>query len=143
MIAYLVKRIPSLVKRTTSHASRFALHASRPAIFLALLFLANNGWTEPVEVIKSIEIQNQIPERRPDILALIRMKEGDTFDREKMENAIYDLRKWGVFKNVEAIVEHEGNSVSLIFQLVDAYILKDIEIHGNFPLLEKKVKRAI
>jgi outer membrane protein insertion porin family len=109
----------------------------------SLFYLLSPSPAYADEIIKSIEIQNQILERRPDILALIRMKEGDPFNRDKMENAIYDLRKWGVFKNVEAIVKHEGNSVSLIFQLEDAYILKDIEIHGNFPLLEKKVKRAI
>src|SRR4030095_15962184 len=69
--------------------------------------------------------------------------EGDEFSREKMEDAIYDLRKWGVFKNVEVILKHEGGQVDLIFQLDDAYIIKDVEILGNYPILEKRIQRAI
>src|SRR5262249_16697179 len=84
-----------------------------------------------------------IPERHPDILKVIRMKVGDEFDREKMENAIFDLRKWGVFKNVEVILKHESSGVDLIFQLKDAYLIKDVEIQGNYPILEKRIKGAV
>ncbi|MFO1518114.1 MAG: outer membrane protein assembly factor BamA [bacterium] len=117
-------------------------------ILLGALALASILWIRPctafsAEILRSIEIQNQLASRRPDVLAIIRMKVGEPFDRDKMENSIYDLRKWGVFKNVEVIVKHEGNDVSLIYQLEDAYLIKDIEIHGNYPLLEKRVRRAI
>jgi len=95
------------------------------------------------EIINQIEIHNQVPEKISDIQAVMRLKVGEVFNREKLENAIEDLRKWGVFKNVEVLVRHEGNKVDLDFQLEDAYLIKDVEIHGNFPLLEKKIKRAI
>ncbi|MBF0491268.1 MAG: outer membrane protein assembly factor BamA [Deltaproteobacteria bacterium] len=96
-----------------------------------------------LERIRSIEIQNSLPQRRKDILSIIRLKVGDTFDREKMDNSIFDLRKWGVFKNVEVLVRHEGNEVELTYQLEDAYIIKEVAIAGNYPLLEKRVRRAV
>jgi outer membrane protein insertion porin family len=95
------------------------------------------------ETIRSIQIENELPKRRPDILDVIRIKEGDEFSQDRLANAIEDLRKWGVFKNVEVLVKHEGNNVTLIFQLEDAFIIKDIKLRGNYPLLEKRVHRAI
>lgn len=72
------------------------------------------------------------------------MRPGDPFSYDALENAINDLRKWGVFRQVEVLVERRPNrTVHLTFQLEDAYLIKDVEIHGNFPLLEKKIRRAI
>ncbi|MBL7685577.1 MAG: BamA/TamA family outer membrane protein, partial [Deltaproteobacteria bacterium] len=100
-------------------------------------------FSDEKEIIQSISIENQLAEKRPDILSIIRMKVGDEFSRDKLENSINDLRKWGVFKNVEVIVMRTGPKIDLTYQLEDAYIIKDIEIHGNYPLLEKRIKRAI
>ncbi len=112
-------------------------------IFLHAGILSAHAGTNSPEIIQSIEIENQLPERRPDIFAIIRMKAGDEFSLDKLENAINDLRKWGVFKKVEVLVKHEGKKVSLTFDLEDAYLVRDIIINGNYPLLETKVKRAI
>lgn len=98
---------------------------------------------EELARVRSIEIQNNLPLKQKDILSIIRLKEGELFDREKMENSIFDLRKWGVFKTVEVIVRHEDAAVDLIYQLEDAYLIKEVAIQGNYPLLEKKVRRAI
>ncbi len=95
------------------------------------------------EIIRFIEIHHQVRERLGDIQAVIRMKEGDVFSQEKVENAIYDLRKWNVFKNVEVLIKHEADGVSLVFELEDAYLIKDVELHGNYPLLENKIRRAL
>ncbi len=98
---------------------------------------------ESPEIIRSIKIENDIPSRVPDILSIIRMKPGNEFKPEKLENAINDLRKWNIFKKVEVLVEHQGKEVDLVFQLEDAFLIRNIEIHGNYPLLESRVRRAI
>ena len=116
------------------------LLAALPALLFFLVLGSSEVWAE---TIRSIEIQSQLEKRHEDIRSIIRMKPGDEFSREKMEDAIYDLRKWGVFKTVEVLLKHEGDHVDMIFQLQDAYIIKDVEIHGNYPILEKKIQRAI
>ncbi len=146
----------ALLNRETFLAAPLS-HVAKPfsvacfilTIFFILSFFSSSAKAAKInpnsspEIINQIEIHNQLPKKIPDIEAVMRLKVGDVFDQSKLENAIEDLRKWGVFKNVEVLVRHEGNKVDLDFQLEDAYLIKDVEIHGNFPLLEKKIKRAI
>ncbi|MCE9625016.1 MAG: hypothetical protein K8R69_06130, partial [Deltaproteobacteria bacterium] len=68
---------------------------------------------------------------------------GEVLTREKLENAINNLRNWGVFVTVEVLVEHDGGSVRLTFQVLEGFLIKDVTIHGNYPLLEGKVRRTL
>jgi outer membrane protein insertion porin family len=69
---------------------------------------------------------------------------GDTLTRNKLENSINDLRKWGIFSKVEVLVAYtDGGGVELTYDLAEGYIIKDIRFRGNFPVLENKVKRAM
>lgn len=97
----------------------------------------------PAETITALIIHNQIPSRIEQIRKIVRMKEGDALSMAKVENAINDLRKWGVFKSVEVILKRQGKKVEVYFELEDAYQIRDVEIHGNYPLLETRVRRAI
>ncbi len=111
-------------------------------VFFSPVFLGiQSGFA--AEKIRSIKIETEVPERNETVRAIIRIKEGDNFDPEKVENAIYDLRKWGIYKNVEVLVEHEAGDVSLVFQLQDAFLIKTVDMSGNYPILEKDVKKAI
>lgn len=68
---------------------------------------------------------------------------GEVLTREKLENAINNLRKWGVFVDVEVLVEHDEDGVGLTFEVVEGYLIKDVTIRGNYPLLEGKVRRTL
>lgn len=68
---------------------------------------------------------------------------GEVLTREKLENAINNLRKWGVFVNVEVLVEYDEGGVGLTFEVVEGYLIKDVTIRGNYPLLEGKVRRTL
>lgn len=67
----------------------------------------------------------------------------EEFTREKLENTINDLKDWGIFAEVEVLVEFEGDAVNLVYELKEGYIIKDINISGNYPLLESDVRRAL
>lgn len=71
------------------------------------------------------------------------LKPGDSFTREKLENSINDLRKWGIFSKVEVLVEYDGDQVALTYELEEGYVIKDIHIKGNYPLLETKVRQTL
>lgn len=109
----------------------------------AMPAFAKNNDSQSPEIIQTITVENKLPERIPKILNIIRMKTGDTLSMEKVENAINDLRKWGIFKNVEVLLKRQGSKVDITFQLEDAFLIRDVEIHGNYPLLESRVRRAI
>lgn len=71
------------------------------------------------------------------------LKVGDAFTRDKLENSINDLRKWGIFSQVEVLVEYDGDKISLTYELEEGYIIKDIHIKGNYPILESKVRQTM
>lgn len=71
------------------------------------------------------------------------LKVGDSFTRQKLENSINDLRKWGVFAKVEVLVEYDDSQVSLTYELQEGFIIKAVHIKGNFPVLESKVRQTL
>jgi outer membrane protein insertion porin family len=71
------------------------------------------------------------------------LRVGEEFTYDKLENSINSLRKWGVFSQVEVLVEHEAGGVRLSYDLKEGYIIKDIKISGNYPLLESRVRTAL
>ncbi len=114
-----------------------------PFSILLYLILFWTAVPAGAETLRSITIENQQTEKQEEIAAVVRMKPGEEFTLSRLENAINDLRKWGIFHKVEALVRHEDDQVDLTFQLEDAYLIKDIEISGNYPILERKIRRAI
>jgi outer membrane protein insertion porin family len=77
------------------------------------------------------------------VRAVTAWETGETFTREKLENTINDLKDWGVFSEAEVLVEFEGNEVSLTYELKEGFIIKDVTIKGNYPLLDSVVRRAL
>jgi len=71
------------------------------------------------------------------------IKVGEDFSRERLENSINALRRWGVFSKVEVLVQYEGPSVDLVYDLEEGYIIKDVKIKGNYPLLDREVRRTL
>ncbi len=71
------------------------------------------------------------------------LKVGDSFTRKKLENSINDLRKWGIFSKVEVLVEYDGDKVTLNYDLEEGFVIKQIHIKGNYPLLESKVRQTL
>ncbi|MFO1462864.1 MAG: outer membrane protein assembly factor BamA [bacterium] len=74
---------------------------------------------------------------------IVGLELGQTLTRGELENAINNLRKWGVFVSVEVLVEYEGGGVRLTFEVVEGFLIKDVTIRGNYPLLEGKVRRTL
>ena len=84
---------------------------------------------------------NAYPET--DARDIVGMSLGEILTRKKLENAINDLRKWGVFVKVEALVEYDSEGLRLTFELEEGFLIKDVSIHGNYPLLEGRVRRTL
>ncbi|HKX12616.1 MAG TPA: outer membrane protein assembly factor BamA [bacterium] len=74
---------------------------------------------------------------------IVGLDPGEVLTREKLENAINNLRKWGIFVKVEALVEYDDNSIDLTFEVPEGYIIKDVKLKGNYPLLETRVRRTL
>lgn len=101
---------------------------------------------DPNEVMGSVlKIGFQGLNAYPDAEArdVVGLELGEVLTREKLENAINNLRKWGVFVSVEVLVEYDEGGVGLTFEVVEGYLIKDVTIRGNYPLLEGKVRRTL
>ncbi len=71
------------------------------------------------------------------------LKVGDTLTRSQLENSINDLRKWGIFSQVEVLVAYENGQVELTYELVEGYIIRDVYLSGNYPILKTRVQRTL
>ena len=71
------------------------------------------------------------------------MERGESFTYRKLENSINTLKRWGVFSKVDVLVEYEDDEVTLNYLLEEGFIIKDITIHGNYPLLEGAARRSL
>lgn len=74
---------------------------------------------------------------------IVGLEIGEVLTRNKLENAINNLRKWGVFVKVEALVEYDDDKVNLTFDVPEGYVIKDVKLRGNYPLLESRVRRTL
>ena len=68
---------------------------------------------------------------------------GQPFNEEKLEYAKQNLRKWGIFKTVEAEIRTTPKGVMIQFKLEAGSTIRDVVIRGNYPFLETKIKRAV
>ena len=99
--------------------------------------------TKPLGIITKITFQG-INSVHEDVVAdIATLKVGDELTRQKLENSINDLRKWGVFSQVEILVEYSDEGIALTYDLKEGYIIKDVHIKGNYPLLKSKVQRVL
>lgn len=74
---------------------------------------------------------------------VIPFKEGDEFNFEELDKAIGYLRKWGVFDTIEARIYEAHEGVVVEFQVTMALVVTQIDIVGNYPYLENKIKKYL
>jgi outer membrane protein insertion porin family len=74
---------------------------------------------------------------------LIQLKKGDRFSPEELEKSLHALRQSGRFEQIHADLEKRAGKATLVFVLTPFRLVRDIRIHGAFPLFEKDVSRVI
>jgi outer membrane protein insertion porin family len=74
---------------------------------------------------------------------VIGIKEGDLFSLREVDASVERLKKWGEFDNIEVSPEVFEDRVSLRYKLDEATVVESIDIYGNYPYIENKVRKYL
>jgi len=109
---------------------------------LAIDVLANNtkNQMESIVDIHVTGLKNISPES---IKTVIPIKVGDPFDIIELDKSIGYLRKWGIFDSILAQPRHTGQGIVVDFHLREAVVIASIEIAGNYPFVENKIRKQL
>lgn len=77
------------------------------------------------------------------ILDVIPIKEGDLYTAELINRSIKYLNKWDVFTSTEPTVKKTKRGVIVTFNLTDAIIVAQVDISGNYPYIENKIRKYL
>ncbi|HQH80579.1 MAG: Outer membrane protein assembly factor BamA precursor [bacterium ADurb.Bin270] len=77
------------------------------------------------------------------VRSIMPLKVGDEFSWSELESSIGYLRKWGVFDVIEANPRITEEGVSIDMRLEEALIVFSIDIAGNYPYLENKIRKYL
>ena len=93
--------------------------------------------------IASIEIENGTHTSTQQIRKVLPLREGDSFDAAKVEQAISYLKKWGLFQVIDVEKKRGPKGVHLRFILKEGYLIDGIDIRGGYPYLSTRLRRMI
>lgn len=110
------------------------------AISLASLLVCPRLCAEPVEAVE-ISGVHSISER--EVRDVIGIHPGDPFSIAAIEQAISNLRKWGIFDVIEVSPSMGPEGAIIHFQLEEATVVVSIDVEGNYPYIENKVRKYL
>lgn len=74
---------------------------------------------------------------------VIGIKGGDIYSAGAIEDAKENLRKWGVFDEIEVSQSPTPSGTVVSFQLREAMVVVSINIEGNYPYIENKIRKHL
>ncbi|MBT3182582.1 MAG: outer membrane protein assembly factor BamA [Deltaproteobacteria bacterium] len=74
---------------------------------------------------------------------VIPIKPGDEFSFQELDDSLSYLRKWGVFDVMEASPSIVDSSVVIRFHLEEAIIVESVNITGNYPYIENRIRKYL
>lgn len=93
--------------------------------------------------IVSIDINGVSKEMQTDILKLIPMKKGDSFNHTNVKRAIRLIYKVYDIDNIEVFGRFKGDGVSIIFDIVPSIFIRDLKIFGNSSVSSLDIIKAL
>lgn len=74
---------------------------------------------------------------------VIPIEPGELYQPEKIANAVALLTEWGRFRTIRTRIEQRKNDVIVHFIFTPTKRIGEIFIHGNYPILEERVRRQL
>lgn len=107
---------------------------------IASLLVCPDLFAQPVA---AVEISGTYSMSEEEVLGVIGIRAGDPFSPSALERAVGNLRKWGVFDSVEAAPVPGPEGMVIRFRLEEATAVVSIDIEGNAPYVENKVRKYL
>jgi outer membrane protein insertion porin family len=77
------------------------------------------------------------------VKSLIGITPGDEFTLSEVDRSIEYLRKWGVFDVIRVTPSMAEGGVAINYYLEEATIIASIDVSGNYPYIENKVRKYL
>lgn len=114
---------------------------------LMLLWLAvhSAAWAQVSATIKKVEIRHVGPQAVSDALirANIRVKEGDTYNRNSIDDDVRNLYGTGYFYNIRVVEEDSREGLTLAYVVQGKPTITQIIYSGNKKLKESKFRKKV
>lgn len=110
------------------------------SILLLLLPLPALATPPPIA---AISMHDLTLAREAEVLAVLPFTVGDPYTPAAVEEALRILRAWGLFTRVEAAVDRTPEGMALHFHFTEARLIGEINIHGNYPFIENRIRRHL
>lgn len=108
-----------------------------------MFLLLNTPLKAAGERIGHVTIQNGTHVSNDLIASVLTIKEGDTFNEDKLNTSLVFLKKWGRFKQVTHQLRRHGGRVDIEISLKEVPIIVKIDIRGHYPFMKRRVKAPI
>lgn len=110
------------------------------AVFALVLFLCADVRAYEVTGV-SISGLSNVGEKS--VRDLINIEEGDEFSPKALKDAELNLKSWGLFDKIDVSTEDMAGGIAIKFDLNEAPIVVSIDIVGNYPYLENKIRKNL
>ncbi|MBI4211325.1 MAG: outer membrane protein assembly factor BamA [Deltaproteobacteria bacterium] len=77
------------------------------------------------------------------VRSVIALTPGEAWNPRKVDLALDHLLKWGVFSAVDIDTSSSPQGTVLTFNITEATVVTSIDIAGNYPLLENRIRRYL
>lgn len=111
----------------------------------ACIILAMSAFarTAAAETVTSVTINGLTTLDETKVKQLIGIKRGDEFTLSEVDRSLQYLRAWGVFDIIRVNPSMADGGVDLNYYLEEATIVASIDVSGNYPYLENKVRKYL
>ncbi|MCB1215112.1 MAG: hypothetical protein KDK66_06515, partial [Deltaproteobacteria bacterium] len=118
-------------------------YKNKLTFFIFLFFILLSSSLKAQERLVEVKVEGLESLSKDLVLEVLGWKIGQEFSLKRLENSLKDLRKWGRFVDSKVLLESDGSQVWLTYQLEEGFLIKEVNIHGNYHLLEKQIKRVL
>lgn len=112
-------------------------------LFCALSFMSCGAAGAEDIKIKSVVVKNNKAISEPTILSKIKMKPGDVFNREVMNDDLKRLYAIGYFQDVSIDTEETVDGVIVTISVEEKPIIESVEFAGNSKMSKNRLQKAV
>ncbi len=107
---------------------------------LALCLISRMALADPVSSVEINGLKRISEEKVRDVIAIT---SGDEFSLTELDRSVRYLRDWGVFDEINVSPSKDPDGVTIDYRLKEATVVSSIEISGNYPFVENKVRKYL
>ena len=128
-------------RKLTAFSTSAVMRAALCAIVIAIIVLCSS--TSFAERVSEVNISGLSTVEEEKVRDLIGIEPGDEFSLGELDRSLEYLRNWGAFDVIKVSPSMGPEGVVLDYYLEEGMIVASIEVAGNYPYVENKIRRRL